>query len=244
MAKERVQNNNAKKLFALLTVIVALSLVVNLLSLNVLYGITETRQSAGNGELNSLSSWWKSLWDPYYGYSSYEEYSEAAYQKELNPPTEEEPSAAEQLAKEVEEWGDECTWNYQCSNRGKDYCDSNSITFDRCEKGYCKSYVSEKCDSDEVCTDWWYLDTTNTPVVLEGVYECMDSAASDYTYEYEDDSSDSSGSYCSGNADCPSTACFDDTRLFGMACMSGKCDYTHKKATCQYGCSDGACNLS
>jgi len=39
------------------------------------------------------------------------------------------------------------------------------------------------------------------------------------------------GSYCSGNADCPSTGCFG-TRLMRIACMSGKCDYAHKIGTC------------
>jgi hypothetical protein len=51
----------------------------------------------------------------------------------------------------------------------------------------------------------------------------------------------SQGSSCDGNSDCPSTACFDSTRLFSVACISDRCDYGHKIADCSNGCSNGAC---
>jgi hypothetical protein len=54
----------------------------------------------------------------------------------------------------------------------------------------------------------------------------------------------SQGSYCDGNADCPSTACFDSTRLFSVACISDRCDYGHKISDCPNGCSNGACTSS
>jgi len=45
------------------------------------------------------------------------------------------------------------------------------------------------------------------------------------------------GSSCDGNADCPSTGCLG-TRLFRIACISGKCDYAHKIGECNSASTD------
>ncbi|MDD5087163.1 MAG: hypothetical protein PHV16_05425 [Candidatus Nanoarchaeia archaeon] len=146
------EKRDERKLLGILVVLVVLSLVVDLLSLNALYVIA-AKQAAGKGELNSVSSWWDNLWNPYHGYSSYDEYIDSIsknmdpehdiYSPWYNPNPEPEPLPEYQDYQSMDEFyfcsGDEIWYNSGGSTiQMTDDCGAND---QRCiEDGYGSAY--------------------------------------------------------------------------------------------------------